>query len=180
MKYVFIDPLYEAHIHRSNQISFRNMERIAQKKDIEEMKKLEVFRHKCKNLFLERDIDYTTVFVYIEFFEKHGPFLWLSKETELIPLNNMNPFFNWAKRLYRYLWKAWTLSLIEQRVQTWLVLHEWDFIYSNSCKILNRKEQCCNPLSQLVVVLSFFQKSVKMIGASEFPDGKYLIVCVLF
>ena len=42
------------------------------------------------------------------------------------------------------------------------------------------KEQCCNPLSQLVVVLSFFQKSVKMIGASEFPDGKYLIVCVLF
>ena len=69
MKYVFIDPLYEAHIHRSNQISFRNMERIAQKKDIEEMKKLEVFRRKCKNLFLERDIDYTTVFVYIEFFE---------------------------------------------------------------------------------------------------------------
>ena len=69
MKYIFIDPLYEAHIHRSNQISFRNMERIAQKKDIEEMKKLEVFRHKCKNLFWERDIDYTTVFVYIEFFE---------------------------------------------------------------------------------------------------------------
>ena len=69
MKYVFIDPLYEAHIHRSNQISFRNMERIAQKKDIEEMKKLEVFRYKCKNLFLERDIEYTTIFVYIEFFE---------------------------------------------------------------------------------------------------------------
>ena len=69
MKYVFIDPLYEAHIHRSNQISFRNMERIAQKKDIEEMKKLEVFRHKCKNLFLESDIEYTTIFVYIEFFE---------------------------------------------------------------------------------------------------------------
>ena len=69
MKYVFIDPLYEAHIHRSNQISFRNMERIAQKKDIEEMKKLEVFRLKCKNLLLERDIEYTTVFVYIEFFE---------------------------------------------------------------------------------------------------------------
>ena len=69
MKYVFIDPLYEAHIHRSNQISFRNMERIAQKKDIEEMKKLEVFRYKCKNLFLERDIKYTTIFVYIEFFE---------------------------------------------------------------------------------------------------------------
>ena len=45
------------------------MERIAQKKDIEEMKKLEVFRHNCKNLFLERDIEYTTVFVYIEFFE---------------------------------------------------------------------------------------------------------------
>ena len=45
------------------------MERIAQKKDIEEMKKLEVFRHKCKNLFLERDIEYTIVFVYIEFFE---------------------------------------------------------------------------------------------------------------
>lgn len=69
MKYVCIDPLYEAHIHRSNQISFRNMERIAQKKDIEEMKKLEVFRHKCKNLFSERDIEYTTIFVYIEFFE---------------------------------------------------------------------------------------------------------------
>ena len=69
MKYVFIDPLYEAHIHRSNQISFRNMERIAQKKDVEEMKKLEVFRHKCKNLFLERDIEYTTIFVYIELFE---------------------------------------------------------------------------------------------------------------
>ena len=69
MKYVFIDPLYEAHIHRSNQISFRNMERIAQKKDVEEMKKLGVFRYKCKNLFLERDIEYTTIFVYIEFFE---------------------------------------------------------------------------------------------------------------
>ena len=69
MKYVFIDPLYEAHIHRSNQIYSGNMERISQKKDIEEMKKLEVFRHRCKNLFLERDIEYTTVFVYIEFFE---------------------------------------------------------------------------------------------------------------
>ena len=69
MKYVFIDPTYEALIHRPNQISFRNMERIAQKKDIEEMKKLEVFRYKCKNLFLECDSEYTTIFVYIEFFE---------------------------------------------------------------------------------------------------------------
>ena len=69
MKYIFIDPLCEAHIHRSNQTSFRNMERIAQKKDVEEMKKLGVFRYKCKNLFLERDIKYTTIFVYIEFFE---------------------------------------------------------------------------------------------------------------
>ena len=51
MKYVFIDPTYEALIHRRNQISFRNMEWMAQKKDIEEMKKLEVFRYKCKNLF---------------------------------------------------------------------------------------------------------------------------------
>lgn len=45
------------------------MERIAQKKDVEEMKKLGVFRYKCKNLFLERDIKYTTIVVYIEFFE---------------------------------------------------------------------------------------------------------------
>ena len=45
------------------------MERIAQKKDVEEMKKLGVFRYKCKNLFLERDIEYTTIVVYIEFFE---------------------------------------------------------------------------------------------------------------
>ena len=69
MKYIFIDPLYEAHIPGPYQTSFRNMERIAQKKDVEEMKKLGVFRYKCKNLFLERDIKYTIIFVYIEFFE---------------------------------------------------------------------------------------------------------------
>ena len=69
MKYIFIDPLYEAHIPGPYQTSFRNMERIAQKKDVEEMKKLGVFRYKCKNLFLERDIKFTTIFVYIEFFE---------------------------------------------------------------------------------------------------------------
>ena len=51
MKYIFIDPLCQAHIPGPYQISFRNMERIAQKKDVEEMKKLEVFRYKYKNLF---------------------------------------------------------------------------------------------------------------------------------
>ena len=61
MKYVFIDPTYEALIHRPNQISFRNMEQIAQKKDIEDTN--------ARIFFLERDIEYTTIFVYIEFYE---------------------------------------------------------------------------------------------------------------
>ena len=76
MKYVFIDPLYEAHIHRSNQISFRNMERIAQKKDIEEMKKLEVFRHKCRIFFWNVTLN-------------TQPYLFISNS-----LNSMDPFFD--------------------------------------------------------------------------------------